>query len=359
MTGPVIVQLQVRPLQVLLKSPFVIASASIGGIDNLAVRIELEDGAVGWGEVAILPPLTAEDTATAARLLAGAADMVAGQPVGEWRELARALRYRFEPYAATRAGVEMALIDAAARSAGMSLYDYFGGASRRLTTDITIPICPPAQAADLAARYRLEGFDTIKTKIGLDIGADVERLLAIRRGFPGCRLVLDANGGYDAQTALQVIAWLRSVDVVPALFEQPVARADWDGLGRVAREAGVPVAADESCRSLEDTRRIARDGLAQVVNIKLAKSGVAEALDIAAFALRKGLLLMIGGMVESRLGMGFSAHLAAGLGAFTWIDLDTPLLLATDPVRGGYRQTGPTLELDCHGVGVGHGGSID
>ena len=128
--------------------------------------------------------------------------------------------------------------------------------------------------------------------------------------------------------------------IEPALLEQPVAREDWEGLGRLAREAGVPVAADESCRTPEDAVRIGRGGLAQVLNIKLAKSGVVQALDIAAIARAFGLGLMIGGMVETRLGMGFSAHLAAGLGGFDWVDLDTPLLLTDDPITGGYRSEG-------------------
>jgi 3-keto-L-gulonate-6-phosphate decarboxylase len=100
-------------------------------------------------------------------------------------------------------------------------------------------------------------------------------------------------------------------------------------------EAGIPVAADESCRSVHDALRIARDGFAQVINIKLAKYGV----------------------VETRLAIGFSAHFAAVLGSFTWIDLDTPLLLAQDSVQGGYVATGAKYDLDVDTAG--HGGSLN
>ena len=59
------------------------------------------------------------------------------------------------------------------------------------------------------------------------------------------------------------------------LFEQPVAREDWGGLREVRRKANdkynVAVAADESCRSPADARRIAEGQLADVINIKLAK----------------------------------------------------------------------------------------
>lgn len=108
--------------------------------------------------------------------------------------------------------------------------------------------------------------------------------------------------------------------VTPILFEQPVHRDDWDGLrhvGQIAREKyGVSVAADESCRSLADIRILAEGDVVDVVNVKLAKVGVVGALDIIEAARSAGLDLMIGGMVETRLAMGFAGHLAAGVGNF-------------------------------------------
>lgn len=81
-------------------------------------------------------------------------------------------------------------------------------------------------------------------------------------------------------------------------------------------EFGTLVAADESCRSPEDAMRIAKGSLADVINIKLAKLGVLGALKVVQIARENNLQLMIGGMVESRLGMGFSASFAAAIGDF-------------------------------------------
>ncbi|CAJ2647814.1 unnamed protein product [Trifolium pratense] len=69
------------------------------------------------------------------------------------------------------------------------------------------------------------------------------------------------------------------------------------------------------------------------------------ALDIVEKARAAGLDLMIGGMVETRLAMGFAGHLAAGLGCFKFIDLDTPLLLSEDPVLDGYEVSGATYKF--------------
>ena len=103
--------------------------------------------------------------------------------------------------------------------------------------------------------------------------------------------------------------------------------------------------------------RIAAMGAAGVINIKLVKCGVVQALDIVSVARSAGLDLMIGGMVETRIGMGFAAHFAAGTGAFRWVDLDTPLLLAEDPVNGGYRVDGARYMLDIQQHG--HGGVLN
>ena len=170
-------------------------------------------------------------------------------------------------------------------------------------------------------------------------------------------MVLDANEGYSAKQALSFLAALRSEGIEPNVLEQPVARDDWEGLGQVTRESNIAVAADESCRSPQDALRISNENLATIINIKLVKSGVVGALEIAGIAQSSGIDLMIGGMVETRIAMGFAAHFAAGLGTFKWIDLDTPLLLAEDPVLDGYTSIGPKYSLDT--IEAGHGGRIN
>lgn len=114
--------------------------------------------------------------------------------------------------------------------------------------------------------------------------------------------------------------FLSEMGVTPILFEQPVHRDNWEGLRRVSEVAkekyDVSVAADESCRTVDDARRIVDGKLAHVINIKLAKSGVLGALEIIDIAKSSGVALMIGGMVETRLAMGFAGHLAAGFGCF-------------------------------------------
>jgi L-alanine-DL-glutamate epimerase-like enolase superfamily enzyme len=349
-------RIDIYALEAPLTAPFTCSSSDLDAVHNLALRVELRDGASGWGEVPILPPITVEDGAGARAALEELAGWLRGRSAGEWRRIATELAERQPGLGSVRAGIEMAVIDALTRSWGAALFHFFGGYQDSVVTDMTIPICLPEAAGTLAERYRMEGFTTLKVKIGRELGEDIARVFAIRRGHPRCRLILDANAAYTVEQVYELLGELRAGGIEPALLEQPVAREDWEGLGELARVAGVPVAADESCRTPEDAARIGREGLAQVLNIKLAKCGVIQALEIAAIARSFELGLMIGGMVETRLAMGFSAHFAAGLGGFDWVDLDTPLLLTEDPIAGGYSREGARYLLD--GATPGHGAQL-
>jgi len=353
---PQITRIEARVLNASLKAPFAIAGTRLDAVRNVAVRLDLDSGASGWGEIPILPTVTPEDQDSALDAARRGALEWTGRDALRWRPLVADLGRALAETPTVRAGMEMALFDALARNWNIPLFALFGGAANRVVTDITIPICAAEEARRLAAEYRALGFTTLKTKVGGDVDADIERVRAIREGHPTSDLILDANEGYDVAQTLAVLRTLRRKGLEPALLEQPLPRDDRDGQAQLVREAGVPVAADESCRSSEDALRIARDRLAHVINIKLAKCGVTQALEIVAIARASGLGLMIGGMVETRLAMGFSAHLAAGTGAFRWIDLDTPMLLAEDPVLHGYTADGPRYDLGH--IAAGHGGEL-
>eukprot|EP00257_Ricinus_communis_P026744 XP_025014158.1 L-Ala-D/L-amino acid epimerase isoform X1 [Ricinus communis] len=340
-----------RPLNVPLIAPFTIASSRLDKVENVAIRIELSNGCAGWGETPILPFVTAEDQPTAMVKAREACELLKSSPpmtLGSLLEKIGAILPGHQ-FASVRAGVEMALIDAVANSIGIPLWRLFGGVSDSITTDITIPIVSPTEAAELASKYRKQGFKTLKLKVGKNLKADIEVLQAIRAVYPDCLFILDANEGYKPKEAIEVLEKLHEMQVTPILFEQPVHRDDWEGLGHVTSIAkgkyGVSVAADESCRGLIDVKKIVEGNLADVINIKLAKVGVVEALEIIELARASRLDLMIGGMVETRLAMGFAGHLAAGLGCFKFVDLDTPLLLAEDPVHGGYEVSGAVYKF--------------
>ena len=140
---------------------------------------------------------------------------------------------------------------------------------------------------------------------------------------------------------------------MPLLLEQWLAKDDLEGMRALGAESGWTVAADEAVSTADDARRLAAARGAAVINIKLMKAGIAEALRVAAVARDEGLGLMIGGNIESILAMTVSACFAAGTGGFGYADLDTPLFLAENPFEGGYAMEGGHISV-AH-IEAGHG----
>jgi L-Ala-D/L-Glu epimerase len=349
----VIESLRVEPLNIPLHEPFAIATGRVTSVRNVLIRVALADGTVGMGEAAPFPPSGGETQETTMAALEGMAPLIEGQEAAYWRPLADRLTANFEHQAAARTGVEMAVLDALTRSWHVPLYQFFGGAETRLETDITIPIEAPEHMARLAQRYADQGAAVIKLKVGQELEDDIDRVLAVAEGAPDCDIILDGNQGFTPTEALDLISALSGEDVHPILFEQPVHRHDLEGLRFVTEHAGIPVAADESVHTAADALRVARMGAANVVNVKIMKYGIVEAVQVATVCRAAHIGLMVGAMMESRLSIATSAHLVAGLGGFRYVDLDTPMLLAEERFAGGYEQDGMTYILDQRGAGHG------
>ncbi|GAC1637396.1 MAG: dipeptide epimerase [Herpetosiphon sp.] len=353
MAATTIADVTCRPLTLALREPFAIASGSQSFAPNVLVELRLADGTIGWGEAAPFKAVTGETQEQTVGAVHELAATLIGTDARRWRQLALAMRVGHEQAAAARCGIECALLDAVTKRIDLPLWCFFGGAGTEVDTDMTITAGSVTHAAQSARDVVRRGITTIRIKVGGEIGIDEMRVVAVHDAAPDARLLLDGNCAYDAAAACALLDRLQARGIVPVLFEQPTPRYDWDGLCRVTRHSDVPVAADESVTTAKDALRVATLGAASCVNIKLMKAGIAEALDIAAVCRAAGLQLMIGGMVESSLAMTVNAHFAAGLGEFTFVDLDTPMFMVNEPFTGGFHQQGGRLSVaHVHG---GHG----
>jgi L-alanine-DL-glutamate epimerase-like enolase superfamily enzyme len=354
-----IVSVEARALSVPLREPFVIATGRMDATRAALVTLVLEDAAgrraEGLGEAAALPPVTREDQPELLAAVEAARGRLEGARAGSLAEADAAVAAALPDLPVARAGVSAALADAWARLAGVPLHALLGGAaaSAPLTSDITLPIGAPDYVAALARSYRQLGFDCFKVKVGRDHRADHAALRAVAAAVPDARFRLDANAGYSARDALELLERLVADGLALECFEQPCARDDLAGMAEVAARSPVPVVADESFRGEADLDLLTRAGAAHGVNLKLVKlGGPAVAVALGREARRRGLRLMAGAMVETRLGIATMAHVVAALGGVDWVDLDTAFLLAHDPFAGGYHAEGSRLWLEP-GAGSG------
>jgi L-alanine-DL-glutamate epimerase-like enolase superfamily enzyme len=347
------------PLSVPLVEPFVIATGRMDATRAALVEVTLEgEGGrrtTGLGEAAALPPVTHEDQPELLRAVAAVAPDLVGAAVADLAETQRLASAALPGSAVACAGLAAALADAWARLAGAPLHAALGGgpAPPSLETDITLPIGEATYVAGLAASYAAAGFRCFKVKVGRDHRADHAALRAVAAAVPGARFRLDANAGFSAAEALSLLDLVLADGLTLECFEQPCAREDWAGMAEVTARSPVPVVADESFRGAEDLDRLVTAGAAHAVNLKLVKlGGPVNAVALAREARRRGLRLMAGAMVETRVGIATMAHVVAALGGVDWVDLDTAFLLAEDPFTGGYRAEGAQLTVEAD---AGHG----
>ncbi len=343
--GIKISRMVVEPINVEMDEPFPIALGVMTHLDNALVTIVLENGIEGYGEAAPILQLNGENQATIIGTLNSCRDFLVGQEISNYRSIAYTLKSLFWAQVTARCAIEMALLDAYTKSLGMPFYRFLGGTENKIETDYTIPIVPAAEAKVRARKLAAEGFRIIKTKVGNNHSEDVDRVLAINDGAPQCGILIDANQGYTPKAALRFINEVQKQGVYPVMFEQPVLKSDLAGMKYVRDNTSVMVGADESVFTAMDAINVVRTGCADAINIKLMKSCIIEALDIAAIARSANLKLMIGCMVETNLGLGCAVQFVAGVGGFEFIDLDPHLDPSKMLFTGGTTFKAPNWSI--------------
>ena len=351
--SPVIRKLVVETLNLPLKEPFIIATGRKDAANNVLVRVILDNGIVGYGEIAPSPYTTGDTQQTSMAALEFIRWAVEGQDIRQWRALLTKIRKLIRFNVAAHCGLEMAIMDAFTRNAGIPLYQFFGGAITCVETDLTMSFGSPDETFNAAVKAVKEGFNLIKIKVGMGVDIDAERIRRVRESAPACKLSLDANQAYSAKDALELVRRAAADGIVIELLEQPVRKDDFDALRLVRDQCPVAVAADESCFSAEDALRLIRMDACDVINIKLAKCGILAALDIAGMCRTANKGLMIGCMMESKIGLAPYVHLACGLGEFSHCDLDSVYLLKPFECKGGFILNGPKFSVEGIAGGTG------
>lgn len=342
-----------RALRAPLNQPFRIATGQHTSLENALFTIELGDGTKGYGEAGVAPHITGETLEETLANLTRIGQELVGKDLSLYPEISSRLHAELPRNKAALAAVEMAIFDALTRRMRVPLWKLFGTKSRKLTTDITIVLSDLSETEESARRFYRQGLRKFKIKIGKDFDADLARVAAVHRICRRCELILDANQGYTPREILEFLRELRKLKIVPALLEQPVKKADWEGLKEVAARSPVPVCADESCSSLADCRRIIKERAVPAINIKVMKTGMIHSREIASLCRANDIRLMIGAMMETSLATTASAHLAAGMGCFDFIDLDTSFFIKRGYDRNPWLSRAGVYDLSRVKAGIG------
>ncbi len=329
---------QIGHISVPLVRPFKTALRTVNSVEDVIVKIITDTGNIGYGEA---PPTGVITGDTKGAIISAIEDHIKKSIIGidieNFEEIMLKLDKSIVKNTSAKAAVDIALYDLYGQLYKAPLYKLLGGYRKKIITDITISVNSPEQMALDSIDAVKHGYRTLKIKVGVDSDMDIKRMKAIREAVGyDIDLRIDANQGWKPKEAVYTLRKMEDAGLNIEFVEQPVEAHDIDGLKFVTNNVHIPVMADESVFSPADALKIMQLRAADLINIKLMKTGgLHNALKICSMAEIYGVECMIGCMLEAKVSVTAAVHLAAAKSIITKIDLDGPVLCNEDPVDGG------------------------
>lgn len=304
-----------------MKKPVFMAGVEIRQADNVLVRVEADNGVVGWGEAASAPTMTGETVESMMAAASYLAPALLGRPAEDIAGALTVMTGRMYGNNAAKAAIEMAIHDLVGRATNRPAYTLLGE-KRRSRIALLGVISNGELAADLrdAETKKGEGFQAFKIKVGIDkplIDGERTRRVCELLG-PGLLICSDANQGWSTEEALQYVGAVAGSGL--DFFEQPVLADDIAGMATVSAAADFAIGADESIHSLEDIRRHHERKAARGVSLKTIKLGGMRGVIAAGLLCDKlGMAVNVSCKTgESSLAGAAGLHIAAALPQISW-----------------------------------------
>jgi L-alanine-DL-glutamate epimerase-like enolase superfamily enzyme len=334
--------------------PFAIATGTMEYAQNVLIRVHTQNGFYGVGECSAFPVIVGETQDTCMAMAREFARLWKNQDALDIPARLQQLHGFTAGNSTIKSAFDMALYDIVAKQAGVPLYKLLGGKKQTVETDITIGIGRPEDMAQKALQFKADGAHVLKVKLGKNAQEDVDRIRLIREAVgPAMQIRIDANQGWTFDEAAFVLQTAGQYNI--EFCEQPMRTWYDDRLPELHQLSPVKIMADESVYNHHDARKQIHSNSCDYINIKFAKSGgIHEARQIHDVAAKHGIPCMMGGMLESRIGLSAQLHFVYASPNIKFYDMDTCMLgHLEDPCVGGVKYNGYQLEIDdTPGIGA-------
>ena len=310
MTNLHLERMELREIELPLKSPFETSFGCTTRRRILIVRVFDKTGASGYGEcVASEGPFYNHETVDTAWLIT--AKYVGPLLTKAQVETAGEVNAALAPIRGNqmaKGGVEAAIWDLEAKIAARPLWQHLGGVRDEINCGVSIGLQETVETLiDKVAHELDSGYQRIKIKI--KPGKDVQLVEVVRARFPDITLSVDANSAYSLNGDLSVVKQFDQYNLL--MIEQPLAPGDLVDHAKLQREIKTPICLDESIVSLADARHANELGSCRIINIKLGRvGGHTEVRLIQAYAVKHGIPVWCGGMLETGIGRAHNIALS-------------------------------------------------
>ncbi|HUD44678.1 MAG TPA: enolase C-terminal domain-like protein [Patescibacteria group bacterium] len=356
--------IQAVPVKLRLKEPFRIANVTMYDIFYVVVKVETDNGIVGFGEAAPAWEVTGETWQSVVacvnlftqKSLLGFS--LIGQPVNDFEEIQNLINtinpisglQLIASNSSAKAAIEQAILDIYGKYKNQPIYSFFGGNNKRIPFTKNISIFPIKETIKKVQEGIDDGANIIRLKIGLpnfdgnpehtrDIEVINKTYELISQKKRKIMLVADANQGF--KTVAQAAVFCKKIEGKLDWLEQPVLAGNLLSFKQLKAETSIPLMADESMNSYSTAEMLLDLGCVDFLNIKLMKTGgIIAALKIIALAKKYNVKCQIGSMIESQLGTAMGCQLYMCDDSIISTDLNSFNLLSHQYASG--------LELDTN-----------
>lgn len=311
-----ITKIEVRRLAVPLKHPYHLSKEY--GIFSLAtpviVSVHTDEGITGYGECDPWPLFTGDSSESAALILTKhLGPMLIGKDPTNINEIHRTMDACIRNQHLAKSAIDMAVYDIWGKAYNMPVHQLLGGKRRdKISCMWSIGGSTPEESAKDVLAAKEEGYCGCMIKIGgPDYKLDAARTIAAREAVgPDYPLIVDANQGWDADTAIRYAKLIKNCDIL--FFEQPLQSWDVEGMARVRRAIDIPLSADEGVVTLQDARNLIKAEAVDIFSIKITKNGgIQPAKAICELAAAHGIQLLFNSMIEEGITQAASLNVCA------------------------------------------------
>ena len=335
--------------------------ANIECKENVFVRIETDEGVVGWGE-ACAHPVTSETLAGLLSTIELFGRQIIGRDPFQIGAIHAALDHLFlHGNAGARCAIDIALHDIMGKAAGQPIYNLLGGGYQKTFGQLaTMPRAEPQRMAEHAQALVERGYTCFEPKMTgylESLDADADRLEAIIGVVPkSCLVIGDPNQMWRTAKDTIDILTRRFSGVGNLAIEQPVMYHDLAGLAAITQAVPHKVVADEAIQNLATMIEIASRRIADMVSLKLGKcGGFYKAVQMMRIAEAAGLPMRVDWTQGSALLDTATGHLHAAVRLVACDPgMDYQLRIKDRPVKegGAVVREGKVFMPDTPGLGL-------
>ena len=323
--------------------------------DNVLVKVETDNGLVGWGEASAAPTMTGETVESMMAALRYLTPQFIGRDPSEFNENLAFMDFRLYGNSSAKTALEMALYDITGKDLKKPVAELLGSV-RRSSIPVLWMLASGKLDEDIAdSKQKLdEGFKSFKIKVGSNpIDQDIDRAINVRELVgEDVQLSSDANQGWNKEEAIDFVV---GVGDALSFIEQPILGSDVDGMADIQKSTVVPIGADEGIHSIKDIEYHKEKGAAQGGSLKMIKlGGVTKAYEAACLCEELGMNVnMAGKVAESSISSAAVMHISAAAPSLNWGLSITKQYVAKDLVHNPVIiKSGQALLPEGFGLGV-------